>query len=178
MAVMKLNTLITQKINDLAGRSLDVADLEQFALFVIENHKKKDPKPKPLTLTQLKEAIYQYFEVNDTTELKRSGSFKMATDGMDLNLSQKESWERMYRKFIGILPGEDGEKGPDCINGINIFKYFHPWRVFGLDPKVATKDDIKRAYRELQKKYHPDMGGDPRISERLTIMYKSICAEP
>jgi len=78
MAVTKLNALITQKINDLAGRSLNVTDLEQFALFVIENHKKKDPKPKTLTLKQLKEAIYQYFEVNGTTELKRSGSFKMA----------------------------------------------------------------------------------------------------
>jgi hypothetical protein len=54
MAVTKLNTLITKKISDLAGCTLDVADLEQFAWFVIENDKKKDPKPKPLTLPELK----------------------------------------------------------------------------------------------------------------------------
>lgn len=156
--------------------------LEEFACFVIENHKKKPSKPskvKPLTASQLKEAIYQYFGVKNTTELKKSGAFKMATDGMNaLNLSGKEGWEKLYRKFIGILPGEENQQGYGCINGINIFNYFSPWQVFGLDSSTATPESIKKAYHELSKIYHPDMpGGDAQIFDRINLMYKSISAE-
>ncbi len=46
----------------------------------------------------------------NATELKKSGAFKMATDGMDtLNLRVKDEWEKLYRKFIGILPGEENQ---------------------------------------------------------------------
>lgn len=104
----------------------------------------------------------------------------MAIDGMDsLNLAKKEGWEILYRKFIGILPGEENQQGYGCINGINIFNYFRPWQVFGLDPSVATPQDIKIAYRDLSKIYHPDNSetGDPKIFDAITIMYKSISAE-
>jgi DnaJ domain len=158
--------------------------LEEFASFVIEHHKKKDPKPKvtkvkPLTLVQLKKSIYEHFSVANTTELKKSGSFKMATDGMtDLNLSGKEGWEKLYRKFVGILPGEENQQGVGCINGINIFNYFKPWQVFKLDPATATPEEIKKSYYELSKIYHPDMPtGDAQIFDRINIMYKSISAE-
>ncbi|GHO50687.1 J domain-containing protein [Ktedonospora formicarum] len=30
---------------------------------------------------------------------------------------------------------------------------------FGLD-HTATQEDLKRQYRQLAKRYHPDMGGD------------------
>ncbi|MBD2255644.1 DnaJ domain-containing protein [Nostoc parmelioides FACHB-3921] len=158
---------------------------ENFAHFVIDNYKKKDStikpsKVKPLTLAQLKAAIYQHFSVKNTTELKKSGAFKMATDGMDtLNLSLKEGWETLYRKFVGILPGEENQQGYGCINGINIFNYFKPWQVFDLDPKNATNKDIKDAYYKLSKIYHPDVPetGDAAIFDCLTIMYKSISAE-
>ncbi|MBO7239916.1 MAG: DnaJ domain-containing protein, partial [Bacteroidaceae bacterium] len=33
------------------------------------------------------------------------------------------------------------------------------YKVLGVD-KNATQDDIKRAYRKLAKKYHPDLNKD------------------
>lgn len=182
-----LNSYLRNEIARLSEiHGISTSALEEFAQFVIDNHKKKglvDPAPvvvKPLTLPQLKAAIYEHFSVKDTTQLKKSGSFQMATDGMDnLNLGGKEGWERLYRKFIGILPGEENQQGYGCINGINVFNYFKPWQVFGLDPKVATTKDIKTAYHNLSKIYHPDNQetGDATIFDCLTVMYKSISAE-
>jgi DnaJ domain len=184
------NELIKNEIARLSEtQEVSTKLLEEFASFVIEHHKKKDPKPKaikpketkvkPLTLAQLKGFVYRHFGVVNTAELKKSGSFKMATDGMaDLNLSGKEGWEKLYRKFIGILPGEENQQGLGCINGINIFNYFRPWQVFGLDSETATPEEIKKAYYELSKIYHPDMPeGDAQIFDRINIMYKSISAE-
>lgn len=175
-----LNELLKNRIaqiSELHGISESI--LEEFAHFVIDNYKKKSQKPKPLTLAQLKSAIYAYFGVKTTTELKRSGSFKMATDGMDdLNLSVKEAWEKLYRKFIDILPNEATQIGYGCINGINVFDYFKPWKIFGLDPQTATEEDVKNAYHALSKIYHPDIPntGDARIFDRINTMYKSITA--
>lgn len=181
MSQTTVNKLVRDEISRIAElHGIDAGILEELTRFVIKNHKKKDKKPKPLTLTQLKEALYKHFEVKNTTELKRSGSFKMATDGMgDLNLSLKPTWERLYRKFVGILPGEENQQGDGCINGINIFDYFKPWQVFGLNPKTATQEDIKKAYRNLSKVYHPDVlgTGDAKVFDRINTMYKSISAE-
>jgi len=181
-----LNTYVKNEIAKLSSQyTIEPTVLEDFAQFVIEYHKKKDliaktVKIKPLTLPQIKSAIYQHFNVKNTTELKKSGSFRMATDGMiDLNLGLKGGWEILYRKFVGILPGEEHQEGYGCINGINIFNYFRPWQVFGLDPQTASLQDIKSAYYRLSKIYHPDNQetGDARIFDNLTIMYKSITAE-
>lgn len=70
---------------------------------------------------------------------------------------------------------QEGEEGYGCINGINIFKYDLPWRVFGLDPDRATDEDIKAAFYRLSKIYHPDSPtGDDKIFQRLTLFYKSL----
>jgi preprotein translocase subunit Sec63 len=198
MTTNPLNSLILEQISHICEQySIESRILEDFADFAIKNHRKKSPKPsltkskttattttgpkvKPLTLTQLKQAVYAYFEVSNTTELKKSSMFQMATRAFDnINLSQRESWEVIYRKYIGILPEEDYEQGKDCINGINILKYFRPYRVFDLDPNTASKEDIKNAYYRLSKIYHPDNQetGNSHIFDRLTVMYKSITTE-
>ncbi|MCA2507937.1 MAG: DnaJ domain-containing protein [Microcystis sp. M54BS1] len=197
MTTNPLNSLILEQISHICEQySIESRILEDFADFVIKNHRKKSPKPsltkskttatttvkkvKPLTLTQLKQAVYAYFEVSNTTELKKSSMFQMATRAFDnINLSQRESWEKIYREYVGILPEEDGETGKHCINGINIFKYFYPYRVFELDPKTASKEDIKNAYYRLSKIYHPDNQetGDAEVFDCLTVMYKSITTE-
>ncbi len=186
----QLNQIILDEIARITeNNSVNGKVLEDFAFFVIDNHQKKFSRPikikqskkiKPLSLSQLKKEVYQYFEVENTTELKKSDAFKMAVSVWDkLNLSKRESWEMIYRQFIGILPEEEGETGKDCINGIHLFKYFRPYQVFGLEPKEASTQDIKKAYYRLSKIYHPDNQetGDSRIFDRLTIMYKSITTE-
>jgi hypothetical protein len=189
MPQITLNKLIQDEISRLAElNTVSTSTLEEFAHFVVANHKKKDPKPKKLpapkqpklkklTLTQIKEAIYQHFGVNDTNSLKKSDSFQMATSSLEkVDLSKKDGWEIVYRKVIGILPGEDQEEGYGCINGISIFKYDLPWKVFNLDSQKASDEDVKSAYRELSRIYHPDNSetGDARIFDRLTTFYKSL----
>jgi len=165
-----------QSLSESEGISAQV--LEDFALFVLENRRTK--KPKALSMTVVKAAVLAHFDVDSTTALRKSGAFKMATDGMEkLNLRLKKSWEQLYRQCVGTLPGEEAQVGDDCINGVDIFKYFRPWQVFGLDAKTASDKDIKQAYRQLSKQYHPDNqdSGSDRIFERINLMYRSIAAE-
>jgi hypothetical protein len=153
--------------------------LLDFASFVVQKNQTdaKRNKKQKLSINEIKKKIYEYFEVTDTDALKKSGLFQLSVSGMEnINLSKKETWEQLYRKFIGILPGEENETGYGCINGINIFKYNRPWQVFDLDPNKATTEDIKSAYRKLSKIYHPDIPetGNQEIFERLTNFYKSL----
>ena len=137
-----------------------------------------DPDPTPkLTKEELKQSIYKRFNVKDTEALKKSNSFKMASSSLkDLNYRKTDTWERLYRKFIGVLPYEVNKQEYGTINGINIFTYNRPWQVFGLDPEIATTQDVKNSYRKLSKIYHPDIPntGDANIFNRLTIFYESL----
>jgi DnaJ-domain-containing protein 1 len=45
--------------------------------------------------------------------------------------------------------------------------------VLGL-PSTATPQQIKRRYRVLAKKYHPDVGGDPQQMQRLIAAYEFL----
>lgn len=49
--------------------------------------------------------------------------------------------------------------------------------VLGLPPN-ATPQQIKKRYRALAKKYHPDMGGDPQQMQRLVAAYELLMKEP
>lgn len=178
-----LGTTIHKEIERLSQEhGINSSILEQFAAFVLQQGKpsqrRRKPKgPQPLKMAEVKKAVFDYFKVKNTKALRQSSEFKLATDGLDgLNLQKKDSWEVLYRQFVGVLPHEQGEEGADCINGINIFKYFRPWQVFGLDSKTATEAEIKSAYRELSKKYHPDNPemGNPKIFDRINTMYKAI----
>ncbi len=173
----KLQTEI-ERISEFNGVSKTL--LEDFARFILENYSKKSysqKKDKSLSLNELKQAIYKRFEVDNTEQLKKSQIFKLLTQSMDdIDLRQKSTWMVLYRKFIGILPDETNQEGYGCINGINIFDYFKPWQVFNLNPQTATKEDVKNAYRQLSKIYHPDNQntGDSKIFQRIEQMYRSI----
>jgi len=41
-------------------------------------------------------------------------------------------------------------------------------------PKLITKSDIKKQYRFLSKKYHPDQGGDAIKQEQINYAYKLL----
>ncbi|MBO0777485.1 MAG: J domain-containing protein [Ktedonobacteraceae bacterium] len=45
--------------------------------------------------------------------------------------------------------------------------------VLGLPPN-ATPQQIKRRYRALAKRYHPDRGGDPRQMQRVIAAYEYL----
>ena len=61
-------------------------------------------------------------------------------------------------------------------NGVDVLENFRPWHVFSLDPSTASAEDIKEAFRRLAKEHHPDVGGDPRVMERLQKMRDSLLA--
>lgn len=46
--------------------------------------------------------------------------------------------------------------------------------VLGVDKK-ATKDDIKKAFRKLAQKHHPDKGGDEATFKEITEAYSTLC---
>ncbi|MDG2992174.1 J domain-containing protein [Candidatus Synechococcus calcipolaris G9] len=162
------------------AHNYDPQILQVFAQLVLTKPP-KDKKNKPLTLPQLKQALYRKFNVTSTVALRKNGKFQMAIDGTEpLNYALKATWEQLYRDLIDVLPNEQHQTGPDCINGINIFNYFRPWQVFSLDPEAATDKDIRDAYHRLSKIYHPDnpKTGNRRIFERLEQMYRSLTYKP
>jgi DnaJ-class molecular chaperone len=41
-------------------------------------------------------------------------------------------------------------------------------------PKWITKDDIKKQYYFLAKKYHPDLGGNAEKMEQINLSYRLL----
>lgn len=48
-----------------------------------------------------------------------------------------------------------------------------PWAVLGV-PATASTAEIKRAYRKLAMRFHPDLGGDVEAMKRLNDAYRSL----
>ncbi|GLV56215.1 hypothetical protein KDH_30570 [Dictyobacter sp. S3.2.2.5] len=48
--------------------------------------------------------------------------------------------------------------------------------VLGL-PANATPEQIKRRYRKLAKRHHPDCGGDPKEMQRIIAAYEYLVKE-
>ncbi|ABB58336.1 Heat shock protein DnaJ-like [Synechococcus elongatus PCC 7942 = FACHB-805] len=131
-------------------------------------------KVKPLSLAQLKAGVCQAFNCSTVTQLKKSEGFQVAIEGRDYDLRLKQPWLELYRAWVAVPPDERNEVGPNCINGIDVLKNFRPWIVFGLDPKKATVEDIKSAFRQLAKEHHPDAGGNPEVFSKLQQMRDSL----
>ncbi len=48
-----------------------------------------------------------------------------------------------------------------------------PYRILGVAPD-ANQDDIKKSYRKLARKLHPDRGGDPEKLKRVNAAYHMV----
>lgn len=156
----------------LAAGPPDAAALLAFAEFI---HGKPFPEPA-LTLPQLKAAVCGAFGCKTPAELRKSSEFNLAMAGRTIHLKSKADWQALFREWVGVPRAERNRTGPTCINGIDVLENFRPWHVFELDPAAATADDIKEAFRRLAKQHHPDVGGDPRVIERLQEMRDSLLA--
>lgn len=129
------------------------------------------------TLREARGEVLSQFGAKTVNELKKDKNFQMAMSGDENPLKSKEDWMKLYRRFVRVPANERNlPDGPTVVNGIDVLKNFRPWVVFGLDPKKATKDDVRKAFRRTIIKHHPDQGGDPRVAERLKTMRDSLLA--
>lgn len=165
--------MVVARIQELlANGTLDQAVLLEFAEWI-----QGKPFPEPvLTLTQLKSEVCRVFGCANAKELRQSSEFNLAMAGRSIDLKTKADWQKLYREWVGVPQAERNRSGATCINGIDVLENFRPWHVFGLEPATASADDIKEAFRRLAKEHHPDVGGDPRVMERLQKMRDSLLA--
>jgi hypothetical protein len=133
--------------------------------------------PKGPSVAEIKQLVLAHFQCSTVAALKKDHNFQLATTGEAVAFKTKDDWLKLYRRFIGIPLNERNlADGPTVINGIDVLQHFRPWVVFGLDPKTATANDVRAAFRRLIQQHHPDHGGDPRVAERLQTMKDSILA--
>jgi DnaJ-class molecular chaperone len=55
-----------------------------------------------------------------------------------------------------------------------------PWKVLGIKPG-SSKDEIKKAYKDLAMKYHPDVNHAPGANERMSqinVAFAELMKEP
>lgn len=53
----------------------------------------------------------------------------------------------------------------------------NPYSILGVLPN-ASKDEIRKAYKKLALKHHPDKGGSPEEFKKITDAYESLTQEP
>jgi hypothetical protein len=141
---------------------------------------------KAESLAELKAAVFKEFGVGSEKELKNNALFRKMYQQGDLkkktnrfihDLSSKSGWKQLYRENVAVPRDERNlPDGPRVVNGIDVTKNFRPWVAFNLNPSKATTQDIKRAFVQLAKKHHPDVGGDPATFERLKKMRDTLLA--
>lgn len=71
-----------------------------------------------------------------------------------------------FESFFG--GGFDGPQAPQ--KAVENSKFYE---VLGV-PKTATAAEIKKAYRKLALKNHPDKGGDPELFKTITVAYEVL----
>lgn len=128
------------------------------------------------SMQELKNAVIAAFGCASYQQLQKNSSFKLFVQEYGLRMTTKEAWLKAYRKFVGLPESEHNSIGATSINGVDVLRNFLPWKVFALDPKTATANDIKSAFNRLAKEHHPDRGGNADIFEQLKIMRDSLLA--
>ena len=133
-------------------------------------------KPVEPSMQELKSAVISAFGCSSYQDLKKNSNFELFVQEHQLKMNKKDSWLKAYRKFVGMPDSERNAIGGTSINGVDVMRNFLPWKVFNLDPKLATAEDIKAAFNQLAKEHHPDHGGNAEIFEKLKTMRDSLLA--
>mgnify|MGYP006274264849 CR=1 FL=1 len=133
-------------------------------------------KPVEPSMQELKDAVMAAFDCTSYKELKKNSNFNLYIQEHKLKMNKKDSWLKVYRKFVGLPENERHAISSTSINGVDVLRNFLPWKVFDLDPKTATADDIKSAFNHLAKEHHPDHGGNSDVFEQLKTMRDSLLA--
>ena len=128
------------------------------------------------SMQDLKNAVITAFDCSSYKELKKNSTFELFVQEHNLKMNRKASWLKAYRKFVGLPDNERNAIGNTSINGVDVMRNFLPWKVFALDPRTATSEDIKSAFNQLAKEYHPDHGGSADVFEKLKTMRDSLLA--
>ena len=135
---------------------LTEADLLGFARTVSGGAFKDPPPPKPPAATEVKNKVLAHFPCKTVSQLRKDKNFQLSMTGEEVALKTKDDWLVLYRRFVGIPANErNREDGPTVINGIDVLQHFRPWVVFGLDPKTASADEVREAFRRLIQVHHP-----------------------
>ena len=128
------------------------------------------------SMQELKAAVITSFDCANYKDLQKTSTFKLFVEEHSLKMNSKEAWLKVHRKFVGLPESERNSIGSTSINGVDVLRNFLPWKVFDLEPKVATAEDIKSAFNKLAKEHHPDHGGNADIFEQLKVMRDSLLA--
>ena len=128
------------------------------------------------SLNELKISVMSAFNCASYQELKKDGNFQLFITDHNLKMTTKAAWLKVHRKFVGLPDSERHSIGATSINGVDVLRNFLPWKVFDLNPKTATVEDIRSAFNQLAKEHHPDHGGSSEVFEQLKIMRDSLLA--
>jgi hypothetical protein len=128
------------------------------------------------SMNDLKQAVIDSFGCNNYQELKKNSNFSLFVLDNKLKMNTKKAWLKAYRKFVGLPENEKDSISITSINGVDVLRNFLPWKVFNLDPKTATSNDIKSSFNQLAKIHHPDYGGNREVFEQLKLMRDSLLA--
>jgi hypothetical protein len=162
---------VRAKIRELSkGHGYDEQVLLTFAQFINAG----EFKPVEPSMQEMKQAVIESFGCSSYQDLKKNSGFTLFVQDHALNMNNKVAWLKAYRKFVGLPDSERDAIGDTSINGVDVLRNFLPWKVFALNPQSATAEDVKSAFNELAKIYHPDRGGNAEVFNQLKLMRDSL----
>ena len=77
----------------------------------------------------------------------------------------RKKYEEQHRKFR--------EENGNLFDFSKLFGFKDNHKILGIE-RTASKDEVKKAYRNLCKKHHPDMGGNVERFREINEAYEKI----
>lgn len=108
-----------------------------------------------------------------------------------LDHDEQEKWDKKFADYEKLLylSGLPADKQMDWIGGFEAaVRHGHiskrvkiiknkglglRSKLLGVDPTM-TRDEIRARYRMMMKKHHPDLGGDPKLTQEIIAEYNRL----